>query len=162
AVGRRRNFARLYDLPERVFPPEVLTTPYPDEEEAHRELLLLAARHHGIGTARDLADYYRVNVPTAKKRIAELVDAGALQQVTVEGWREPAYVHLEARIPRRVEACALLSPFDPVVWERSRTERLFDFHYRIEIYVPEPKRQFGYYVLPLLLGDALVGRVDLK
>ncbi len=162
AVGRRRNFARLYDLPERVFPPQVLAAPYPDEEEAHRELLLLAARHHGIGTARDLADYYRVNVPTAKKRIAELVDAGALQQVTVEGWREPAYLHPEARIPRRVEARALLSPFDPVVWERSRTERLFDFHYRIEIYVPEPKRQFGYYVLPLLLGDALVGRVDLK
>lgn len=162
SVVQRRNFSRLYDLPERALPADVLAAPDPGEEEAHRQLLLLAARHHGIGTARDLADYYRVQVSTSKPRLEELVDAGLLQRVRVQGWREPAYLHPEARIPRRIQARALLSPFDPVVWERGRTERLFDFFYRIEIYTPEPKRQYGYYVLPFLLGDALVGRVDLK
>lgn len=162
AIGRRRNFARLYDLPERVLPHEYLEAPPVPEEDAQRELLRLATHHHGIGTARDLADYYRTPVASAKQRLAELVEAGLVEQVTVEGWREPGYLAPGVRIPRRIEARALLSPFDPVVWERGRAERLFDFFYRIEIYTPEPKRQYGYYVLPFLLGDALVGRVDLK
>lgn len=163
AVASRRNFSRVYDLPERVFPRAILDAPPLSEEDGQRELLRLAVRHHGIGTARDLADYYRQFpfTPT-KRRLRELVDAGAVLPVTVEGWDEPAYLDPDAAIPRRVEARALLSPFDPVVWERARAERLFDFVYRIEIYTPEPKRVFGYYVLPFLLGDRLVARVDLK
>jgi uncharacterized protein len=161
-VGNRRNFTRLYDLPERVLPAEVLDAPVPEPEEAQRELLRLSVAHHGIGTVRDLADYYRIKIGPARARLQDLLDAGEVEQVAVEGWREPAYLAPGTKIPRRIEARALLSPFDPVVWERARGERLFDFHYRIEIYTPEPKRQFGYYVLPFLLGDRIVGRTDLK
>jgi len=162
AIGQRRGFARLYNLPERVLPPELLEAEHPDVDEAERELLRLALRHHGIGTARDLADYYRVPVPSAKRHLRELVDGGEAQPVTVQGWTEPAYLQPNSSIPRRIEARALLSPFDPVAWERDRILRLFDFAYRIEIYTPEAQRQYGYYVLPFLLGDQLVGRVDLK
>jgi hypothetical protein len=161
-VASRRNFERLYDLPERVLPAEILNLPTPDEETAHRELLLLAARHHGVGTLTDLADYYRLRNPVARPRLAELVEDGRLEQVEVRGWAHPAYVLPGTTVPRRMAGRALLVPFDPLVWERARTERLFDFHYRIEIYVPSHRRVHGYYVLPFLLRDRLVGRVDLK
>ncbi len=159
---RSPQFVTRYDLPERVIRPEVLTAPAVEEREAQRALLLLGARSHGIGTAADLADYFRLPMPVARPLLAELVAAGELEQVEVTGWPEPAYLHPEARRPRAVPARALLSPFDPVVWFRPRAERLFGFRYRIEIYVPGHQRVHGYYVLPFLLGDELVARVDLK
>ncbi len=162
AVRRPSDFARVYDLTERVLPAEVLARPTPSEHDARKELLVLAARHHGLGTMDDLTDYHRQKNAPCKPLLDELVEEGRLQRVTVEGWSAPAYLHPEAARPRRVDARALLSPFDPVVWHRDRALRLFGFHYRIEIYVPQPKRQYGYYVLPFLLGDQLVARVDLK
>jgi uncharacterized protein len=160
---RRNGFTRYYMLPSQWLPADVLATEPPPADEARRELLLVAAAAHGIGTARDLADYYRLNVPAARPLVAELAAEGALVPVRVEGWSEPAYLHPEARMPRRrLRARALLSPFDSLIWERARTERLWDMRYRIEIYVPEPKRVHGYYVLPFLLDEALVARVDLK
>ncbi|MFW6174901.1 MAG: winged helix-turn-helix domain-containing protein [Chloroflexota bacterium] len=163
SVRCRRNWARVYDLSERVLPADALDAEAPPCEEAHRQLLLLAARHLGVGTAADLADYYRIRVPDARPRIRELVDAGRLLSARVEGWREPAYVHPEAKLPRRgVHARAILSPFDSLIWERARTERLFNFRYRLEIYTPAPRRVYGYYVLPFLMGEELTARVDLK
>jgi uncharacterized protein YcaQ len=161
-TARRRpnDFARLYDITERVIPAEILARPVLAERDARKELLVLAARSHGVGTVGDLADYHRHK--HCKPLVAELVEEGRLIEVDIEGWKQPAYMHPDAKLPRRIAACALLSPFDPVVWNRDRTERLFGFHYRIEIYVPKPKRQYGYYVLPILLGDQLVGRIDLK
>jgi uncharacterized protein len=158
----RRNFERVYDVTERVIPRAVLDLATPSEEEAHRELLLIAARSCGVATLADLADYYRLRVPVARPRVAELVEDGRLIEVAVAGWRQPAYVAPDIAVARRAEARALLVPFDPLIWARERTERLFGFHYRIEIYVPAHKRTHGYYVLPFLLGDALVARVDLK
>lgn len=163
AIRERTNmFVTVYDLPERVIQPELLAEPEVDIETAQRELLLLAARSHGIGTGRDLADYFRLSMPVARPLLRALVDEGQLEVVEVDGWDELALLHPEAKRPRTIVGRALLSPFDPVVWFRPRAERLFDFRYRIEIYVPEPKREYGYYVLPFLLDGELVARVDLK
>jgi uncharacterized protein YcaQ len=162
SARRRRNFERVYDLTERIIPPAFLAAAVPHEREARKELLLRSARALGVATARDLADYFRLKTPPSRPLLAELVEEGRLVPAEVEGWKEPAFLHPEARMPRRVEARALLSPFDSLIWERARTERIFDFRYRIEIYTPAPKRVYGYYVLPFLLGDELVARVDLK
>ncbi|MGH9054009.1 MAG: winged helix-turn-helix domain-containing protein [Acidimicrobiia bacterium] len=159
---RLPSFVLVYDLPERVLPREVLAAEDVPREEATRRLLLLAARCCGVGTAADLADYHRIPPGYARARLQELVEAGRLRPVEVEGWNDPAYLHPEATIPRRVTGRALLSPFDSLIWYRERAERLFGFHYRIEIYVPAERRRHGYYVLPFLLDDRLVARVDLK
>jgi len=160
-TATRRGFERLYDLPERVLPSEILHMPTPSAEEAQRELLRLSIRALGIASERCLRDYFRLEPQDAKARIPELVEAGDLIPISVEDWG-PVYLDPQAKIPRRIEARALVSPFDPIVWERTRTERLFDFRYRIEIYTPAEKREFGYYCLPFVLGERIVARVDLK
>jgi uncharacterized protein YcaQ len=161
AVERRPDFSRVFDLAERRIGAEHFSRRF-EREEAERELLRIAARAHGIGTAKDLADYFRMKMGAARPRIAELVEAGDLLEVAVEGWRETAYLYRGAAVPERVEAASLISPFDPLIWTRPRVERLFGFDYRVEIFVPPAQRRWGFYVLPFLLGDRLVARVDLK
>lgn len=161
-VARRRGFERLYDLPERVLPKRILDRPEPDLLDAHRQLLTQSASALGVATEKDLRDYYRLAPQDTRAALQTLIEDGTLTQVAVESWKHPAYVMGEPRIPRRVEAAALLSPFDSLIWFRERTERLFDFHYRLEFYVPPAKRRFGYYVMPFLFGDRLVARIDLR
>jgi uncharacterized protein len=159
---RRAGFERAYCHPARTVPDRIRERPTPSREEALRGLLLVAARAHGVGTPKDLADYWRLPIGEVRALLPAMVADGQLEAVTVEGWRETALRHPEATLPRRVEACALVSPFDVAMWHRDRIERIHRFRYAIEIYVPEDKRVHGYYVLPFLLGDTYVARVDLK
>ncbi|AOE84860.1 winged helix-turn-helix domain-containing protein [Pseudomonas sp. TCU-HL1] len=161
-VAGRRGFERLYDLPERVIPADILNQPEPTEADAQRQLLLRATAALGVATERDLRDYYRLDTGDSQARLAELVEEGAVLPVQVDGWKQSAYCLGDFRVPRKIRASALLSPFDSLIWERARTERLFDFRYRLEIYTPQHKRQYGYYVLPFLHDERLAARVDLR
>ncbi len=176
AVADRRGLAQVYDVAERVIPAEIWSLPTPERDDARRDLLVVAAAALGVGTAKDLVDYFKIGqgVPGVSERttfpgstkasrlVADLADEGRLHRVDVEGWKDPAFLHPEAPAPNAVAARALLSPFDSLIWERDRTERLFGFRYRSEIYTPAAKREYGYYVLPYLLGESMVARVDAK
>ena len=161
-AAARLGFERIYDIPERVIPPDTLNLPAPAETEAIRTLTDLSARALGIATGADLRDYFRLPLAEAKRAVTELVETGTLIPVRVETWKQQAFLHRDAKLPRRAGGTALVSPFDPLVWDRERAERLFGFRYRIEIYTPAPKRQYGYYVLPFLMGDRFAARICLK
>lgn len=158
----RQGFERIYDLPERVIPADILNLPTPTEADTFRTLIIYAAKALGVATEIDLRDYFRLPIAEARQALAEAVEEGALLPVSVEGWKQQAYLHRDAALPRNAGGTALLSPFDPIVWNRPRAERLFNFHYRIELYTPAEKRKFGYYVLPFLHGNSLSARVCLK
>jgi uncharacterized protein YcaQ len=161
-VAGRRGFERLYDLPERVLPASIINHTELAEADAQRGLLLHAVKALGVGTEKDIRDYFRQDPAPAKAGLAELVEEGAIQAIQVQGWKQPAYALAEFKVPRKVTASALLSPFDSLIWERARTERLFDFHYRLEIYTPAHKRVYGYYVLPFLHQERIAARIDLR
>jgi uncharacterized protein YcaQ len=163
AAWRNESFERVYDVPERVIPEAVLAAPTPAREDAQRALIAVAARATGVATARDLANYFVFSVRETQARARELVDAGELREVVVDGWRERAYLSTAGRGARPArEYATLLSPFDSLIWDRARVERLFGFSYRIEVYTPARDRKHGYFVMPFLLDDALAGRLDLK
>lgn len=162
AVAHRVNFERFYDLPERVIPTEVLERPAPHPRDADRERVRVAVRSLGVGTVKDFADYFRMKVKDTALALDDLVAEGLAVPVEVPEWGRPAFADAALTIPRAIRGSALLAPFDPVVWDRQRAERVFDFHYRIEIYTPEPKRTYGYYVLPFMVDGELVARVDVK
>lgn len=161
SVGRRR-FERVYGIPDTVIPPQILNTPAPDRVDAQADLLELAAKAMGIATETDLRDYFRLSAVDAGRALQQLIEQKRLQPAAVKGWSKPAYLLPDTSLPRKLDTAAILSPFDPVVWHRERAARLFDFNYRIEIYVPEKKRRYGYWVMPFLLDDRVVGRLDLK
>jgi uncharacterized protein len=161
-IATRDGFERIYDLPERVIPAEILATPTPDDRTAMKELVARSAVALGIATEIDLRDYFRLPIADARQALADNLADGTMREVAVEGWKKPAYLHHTSKKSKAAGGHALLSPFDPIVWNRDRAERLFNFHYRIELYTPQTKRKFGYYVLPFLMGDAIVGRVCLK
>jgi uncharacterized protein len=158
----RRGFERVYDLTERVIPPAILAAPTPSATDAKRELVLISARAMGVASVADLADYFRVLQAEVRTSLAELIEAGAVEEVRVEGWRERAYLATDAKLPRRATGAALLSPFDNMIWRRERTERMFEARYRIGLYTPAAQRDEGYYVLMFLLGERIAARVDLK
>ncbi|HEX6681508.1 MAG TPA: crosslink repair DNA glycosylase YcaQ family protein [Candidatus Limnocylindrales bacterium] len=162
SAGRTTQFARLYDLPERVLPAEVLNAATPPEEEAHRTLVEMAARRLAVAAEIELRDYFRLPVGAARTAIHQLQEAGVLVPVQVDGWKVKAWRHRDTAVPRTARVSTLVNPFDPLIWQRDRTERLFGLNYRIEIYVPQAKRVHGYYVLPFLHGDRFAARVDLK
>jgi uncharacterized protein YcaQ len=163
STARRTNgFERLYDLTDRVIPANVLAIPTPSREDAQRELVQISAKAHGVATEKDLRDYFRLRVDEARTAVQSLVEDGGLRPISVDGWRDQAYLSPGAAMPRRVKRSALLSPFDPLVWERTRTSRMFGVDYRIEIYVPAEKRVYGYYCLLFLHDEAIRARVDLK
>jgi uncharacterized protein len=161
-TAKREGFERFYDVPDRVIPAEILNLSTPPERDAMRQLIDLSGQTLGIGTEFDLRDYFRLPVAETKQAIADAVESGVLRPVSVSGWKHQAYVHAAAKLPRTAGATALVSPFDPIIWDRDRAERVFNFHYRIELYTPAPKRKFGYYVLPFLHGDHFAGRICLK
>lgn len=161
-TAARQGFERIYDIPERVIPSATLGLPAPAEDEAIRTLIDLSARALGVATGADLRDYFRLPLAEARRAVTELIEAGTLMPVAVEGWKQQAFLHADAKLPRRAGGTALVSPFDPLVWDRDRAERLFDFRYRIEIYTPAAKRQYGYYVLPFLMGERFAARICLK
>jgi uncharacterized protein len=161
-TSMRQGFERIYDLTERVIPEDVLNLPTPADADAIDALIERSAKALGIATDKDLIDYFRLPPADARKAIARCEEAGTLRRVSVEGWKQPAFLHHDVQLPRKAGGTALLTPFDPLVWNRERAERLFDFHYRIELYTPQNKRKFGYYVLPFLNGEELTGRACLK
>lgn len=161
-TAARPSFERIYDIPQNVIPSEVLAKPTPSEPDTFRHLLDLSGRALGVGTEFDLRDYFRLPVAETKIALAELVENGTLLPIQVQDWKQQAFIHRDAKLPRKAGGTALVSPFDPLVWERARAERLFNFHYRIEIYTPAARRKFGYYVLPFLMGDRFAARVCLK
>ena len=163
-VGIRRgpNFEKRFDLLERIVPSDILNQPTPDLNESLKNLIMRSANAYGVATSRDLIDYFRLPTKEAGEAIAELAEIGALMEVNVESWQESAYMAKQFANSKAADVCALVSPFDPIIWNRNRAQRLFDFQYKIEIYIPETKRQYGYYVLPLLVDDRFVGRFDIK
>ena len=163
-VGIRRgpNFEKKFDLLDRIVPSNILDLPTPDDAESLRYLMLRSAKAYGVATSRDLADYFRLPVKEATEAVADLVENKQLEEIQIETWKDSAYMPAKTSIPKAADTCALVSPFDPIVWNRKRLNRLFDFQYKLEIYTPETKRKFGYYVLPLLIGGRFVGRFDIK